>query len=142
MSRRSILMHCVIACTAVAMLPSCKSPAEPENGNAAPNLRPVLTSVSGVTQVVAGQQYEYQAVGYDPDGSQVKYHFGTWPDGKYEEAYSNWGYTEFLSNNTTGKMTISFSDLGTCYLCCHCVDDKGLDSQPHTIITIKVARRD
>ena len=125
----------------IVLMMNCKSPAEPDPNDTTPNQRPVLTSITGPVQVVAGQAYEYEAVGYDPDGSQIRYHFGTWPDGKYNEAYTNWGYTEFFSNNTTGKMTLTFNDLGTCYLCCHCVDDKGLDSQPHTIITIQVATK-
>jgi hypothetical protein len=125
---------------AVVLIVNCKSPAEPGGSDTTPNQRPILTSITGPLQVKAGEQVEYEAVGYDPDGNQIKYHFGTWPDGKYEEAYTDWGYTDYFNNNTTGKKTLSFSDLGTCYLCCHCMDVKGLDSNPHTIITIQVSK--
>jgi hypothetical protein len=121
---------------------ACSSPAEPEGIQEIENQRPIIVRVTGATQVTTGVEYEYTAVGYDPDGDVIKYHFGTWPEGRYEEAYTNWGYTDFVKNNEPGTMKITWKDIGACYLCVHVVDNKGEDSQPHTIITVQVNQGD
>jgi hypothetical protein len=126
----------------VAICSACSSPAESEVIQEVENLRPIVAQVAGATQVTAGLEYEYTAVGYDPDGDTIKYHFGTWPEGRYEEAYTSWGYTDFVSNNEPATMKITWKDTGTGYLCVHVVDNKGVDSQPHTIITVRVNQDD
>jgi hypothetical protein len=122
----------------VVLCINCSSPADSDGIKEAENQRPVITRVTGTTQAVIGVEYEYTAVGYDPDGDVIKYHFGTWPEGRYDEAYTNWGYTDYLKNNVPGTMKIIWKDTGPGYLCVHVVDDQGVDSQPHTIITIQV----
>jgi hypothetical protein len=70
------------------------------------NQRPVITDLQGPTSCSWGQTVQYQAIGYDPDGTQVSYRL--WierDDGRQWEL----GWTPWVSNNIWAGHSVTWN---------------------------------
>lgn len=99
-----------------------KNPTVPET-----NRSPFMQSLTGPTECQLNQTYTYEAVGYDPDGSSIAYHFGYYPVENFTE-YTDEGWTLYVNSYEKVEKNITWNSTGEYMLCCYCKDQQGNES--------------
>ena len=128
---------CLIFASILLVFPGCKSILGPEVKEFV-NRIPFMLSLDGPSSVQVGVLYEFEAVGEDPDGHKIAYHFGTWFGDDYDETYKDLGWSEFKESKTPGMRQIAWNRIGEHTVCSYCRDTEGGEAKTHLTISVIV----
>ncbi|MCX8197666.1 MAG: PKD domain-containing protein [Candidatus Micrarchaeota archaeon] len=98
-----------------------------------PNLPPVITKISGPSQLAVGQQGTWTISAYDPEGRQLTYYV-TWGD-----EFNKQGSSASTPASQTASFTHTYNSAGTYKIVVKVVDDAGESETASISVTVFLA---
>lgn len=89
---------------------------------------PILKSFSGPEKCQVNQKTIFEAVGFDPDGTKISFHFQCWIEDPLNPYAVDLGWTSYVANNEVYKKEIIWTKPGGYISCCFCKDEEGRES--------------